>query len=269
MSMVPKLTRSFAYVAPCMADFLAASRAWKADVLCLDLEDATPPGRKDEARGVIQDFLSGGRPRAAQVLVRVNGLDTPWGQDDLRFAGAAGVDGVVLPKVEGADMVRQARDVIGRLPIWCMIETPLAVLRAEEIAAEGVEGLVIGGTDLAEGLGVARTAERLPLLHALSHVVLVARAYGVPAIDAYHHDFGDLAGIEASTLQSAQLGFHGKAVFSPDTIAIANRLFRPSEQEIKAAEAALAGSGGQGSHIDHAKAVLELARRAAETDDRP
>lgn len=266
MNSSPILARSFAYAAPCMPEYLAASRQWPADILCLDLEDATPPDRKREAREIIRDFVAAGRPVARKLLVRVNALSTEWGQEDLRFACGLDVDGILLPKVEGVAAVRLAREIVGSTPLWCLIETPLGVLRVEEVAAGGVAGLVIGGSDLSAGLGVRQTAERLSLLHALSRVVLAARAYGIPAIDSYHHDFSDMTGIEASTRQSEELGFDGKSAFSGETVAIANRIFRPTSDDVKKAEAAVTGSGGYGGHIDHARAVLERARLASLAD---
>lgn len=260
------LVRSFAYVAPCMSSALAESREWAADILCLDLEDATPPDRKDYAREVLEEYLAAGRPRAAKVLVRINALSTNWGDMDLAFVRKLPVDGLLVPKVESAETVKQVRRAIGDKCIWCLIETPLGVLRAEEIALAGAAGLVIGGSDLSAGLGARQTNERLPLLHALSHVVLVARAYSLPAIDAYHRDYFDLEGIEASTRQSEEMGFDGKSVFSAETIAIANRVFRPTPADIERAQSALSGSGGYGGHIDHARTILERARLAALAD---
>jgi citrate lyase subunit beta/citryl-CoA lyase len=269
MSTSPVLARSFAMVGPCMAPYLAQSRDWPADILCLDLEDSTPPTRKIEARDIIRDYLAVGRPRARSVLVRINGLSTPWGVSDLEFVRDLDADGVLLPKVDGAAIVRQAREILGAKALWCLIETPLGVLRAEEIAAAGVAGLVVGASDLSAGLGTRQTTDRLPLLHALSRVVLAARAYGILAIDSSHHDFVDMETIESSTRQSEELGFDGKLAFSAETVLLANRIFRPGDDDVRHAEAAIGGTGGYGGHIDHARAVLERARLAelADRDD--
>jgi citrate lyase subunit beta/citryl-CoA lyase len=258
-----RLRRSFCYVPPAYPAVLEASRQIKADVLCLDLEDSTPAAVKAGARALLTEYLAAGKPRAREVLVRVNGLDTEWGFEDLRFAARLGVDGVLLPKVEGDGMVRQAlkilADTIEAPPaLWCLVETPLGILRAEQIAACPVEGLVVGGADLAEGLGARHTPARTPLLHVLSQVVLAARAYGRTAIDAVHLDFGDLAGLEAAAQQGVELGFHGKSVFTAEAVAIANRIFAPSEQEVTQARAALSGAGGYGGHLDHARRVIAL-----------
>jgi citrate lyase subunit beta/citryl-CoA lyase len=271
MSRMQQLRRSFLYVGPTMPAMLDASRDIAADVLCFDLEDGTPPARKIEARDLIRTHLAGGAPRAREVVVRVNTLDTEWGVADLRFAAERRVDGVLLPKVEGDGMVRQAREVLAgvtdRPPaLWVMIETALGVLRAEQIAAAGVEGIVIGGADLSESLGVCNVDGRAPLLPALGHVLIAARAFDVTAIDSIHHDYRDLTAIQAATEQAADLGFDGKSVFSAETAAMANRLFRPSAAAIAHAEALLGGSEIHGAHRTHARAILGRAKLAAEAD---
>ena len=199
------------------------------------------------------------------MLVRVNAIDTEWGYDDLRFAAALGIDGVLVPKVEGEAAVRQARAVLDaaggdRVAIWCLIETPLAVLRVDQIAAHGVEGLVVGGVDLAEGLGARQTTSRLPLWHALSQVVLAARAFGITAIDAAR--MGSEDEIADGCRQSIDLGFDGKSVASAAAVALVNRLFAPSDEEIAKARTALGGTGGYGGHLAHARRVLAYAALA-------
>jgi citrate lyase subunit beta/citryl-CoA lyase len=129
---------------------LVGARDARADLICLDLEDSTPPAVKPGARRTIAAFLAAGRPAALEVLVRVNALDTSWGFEDLQFVAQLGVDGVLLPKVEGDGVVRQAQHVLAEATtnppdLWCLVETPLGVLRAEQIAATGIAGIVVGG----------------------------------------------------------------------------------------------------------------------------
>jgi citrate lyase subunit beta/citryl-CoA lyase len=247
--------RSFLYVPVTYAAPMEASRDAEADVLCFDLEDSTPLAKKPEARQIIADALKAGRPKAREVLIRVNTLDTPWGHEDLLFAAGQPIDGIVLPKVEGDGVVRQARHVMGgeARPLWAMIETPLGVLRAEQVAAERVEAFVVGGADLAETLGATHTPSRAPVWHALSQIVLVAKAYGLSAIDEVH--FGAPELLEAACLQAKELGFDGKSVFSAQAIAVANKAFAPSEEEVAQARASVA-RGGYGGHAAHARRVL-------------
>jgi citrate lyase subunit beta/citryl-CoA lyase len=259
---IVRLRRSFLYVAPFYADILADSRSLAADIICYDLEDATPPAAKIASRAVIADHLADRMPRAAERLVRVNALDTEWGHEDLRFAATLPIGGVLLPKVEGDASVRQARAVLtaaGRpdVAIWCLIETPLGVLRVEQIACAGGAGLVVGGVDLAEGLHARAVPSRLPLWHALSQVVLAARAFGIAAIDAVAAGPPDV--VEAGCRQTIELGFDGKAVFNRAGVEIVNRMFAPDEEEIARARAALEGAVGYGAHVDHARRVLAYA----------
>jgi len=258
-----RLRRSFLYTAPTYPQVLGGARALPADVMCLDLEDSTPPAAKAEARGIIASYLAEARPKAREILVRVNALDTEWGFEDLRFAASLGVDGVLLPKVEGDATVQQALKLLAQHTehppaLWCLAETPLGVLRVEQIAACGIAGLVVGGADLAEGLGARHTPSRLPLWHALSQIVLAGRAFGRCVIDAMHPDFNDIPGLEAACIQAAELGFDGKSVFSAEGVALANRIFAPSEADVAKARDAVAGKGPYAGHIAHAKHVLAL-----------
>jgi citrate lyase subunit beta/citryl-CoA lyase len=261
--------RSLLYAAPMHEASIAGGLAAPADILCLDLEDSTPPAVKVEARRVIADALGKGRPKARATMLRVNGLDTAWGYEDLRFAAGLGIDHVLIPKVEGDGTVRQALQILcetnERPPaLWCLIETPLGVLRAERIASAGIAGIVVGGGDLIEGLGAKHTMTRAPLWHALSQILLVARAYGLTAIDSIHPRFDDPAGFEISCQQAAELGFDGKSIFQPTDIALVNRLFAPNEEEVAQARKALTGAGGYGGHQAHARRVIAFHEMATE-----
>lgn len=262
-----KLRRSLLLVTPMMPQMLEASRTTAADVLCLDLEDGVPPDQKENARSRIRDFLDQARPQAIEVLVRVNALGSPWAPEDLRFAGELDIDGVLLPKAEGDGVFRQARDVLGPgKPIWCLVETALGVLRAEQLAAAGAEAFVVGGADLSESLRVRNVLARTPLLHSLGHILLVARAYGISAIDALHHDYFDMGAIEEATGQSAVLGFDGKMVFDPKTTALANRIFAPTAEDCARAAKLLEQPTAYGAHLQHARRIIEFAQLAVDRD---
>jgi citrate lyase subunit beta / citryl-CoA lyase len=240
--------RSILYMPGSNERALDKARTLPADGLILDLEDAVAPDAKAMARERVRAALAAGGYRRRETLIRVNGLATPWGYDDLLAAAGAGADGVLLPKVESGDAVRQAIAVLDTagapadLPVWCMLETPRAMLRVDEIASASprVGGLVMGTSDLAKELHAAHTPLRLPLLTALGLCLLGARAHGLPILDGVHLDLGDEEGFAAACRQGAELGFDGKTLIHPKQIAGANRAFAPSEAALAEARAIIA-----------------------------
>lgn len=219
---------------------LEKGRSLPADGLILDLEDAVAPAAKEEARRQVLEALAEGGYGHRELIVRINGLDSPWGRDDLTAAATSGADAMLLPKVETADMVRSAEKALhaagapATLRLWCMIETPLGVLNSHEIAAASprLEALVMGTSDLAKDLHAAHTPGRLPLLTSLGLCLLAARAYGLAIIDGVHLDLDDDEGFAESCRQGAEMGFDGKSLIHPRTIAEANRAFAPSPDDI-------------------------------------
>lgn len=218
-----------------------------ADVLILDLEDAVAPDAKVEARDRVVEAVRGGYGRR-EVVVRVNGLDTAWGHGDLTAVATAGAEAVLLPKVEGADGVHAALRVLesagapDALSVWCMMETPRGILRAAEIAdaSPRLGALVMGTSDLANDLHAAHTAMRLPMLTALSHCLLAARAAGLAILDGVHLDLQDDEGFAAACRQGAELGFDGKTLIHPKTIAAANAAFGPDAETVAQARRLIA-----------------------------
>jgi citrate lyase subunit beta/citryl-CoA lyase len=227
---------------------------------------------------------------AREIIVRVNALATPWGHADLAAVGAVGADAVLIPKVESADAVRQAISVLDEadgppdLPIWCMMETPRAMLRAEEIAASDarVGCLVMGTSDLAKELHAAHTPERLPMITALGLCLLAARACGLAILDGVHLDLEDEAGFTASCRQGAELGFDGKTLIHPKQIGAANAAFAPGAEALARArriieaheQAARAGQGVvvvdgrliENLHVVEARREVQLAEAIAAMD---
>ena len=235
--------RSALYVPGSNARALEKARELPADVLLFDLEDAVAPDAKEAARATVAAALAGrDRYRPRELMVRVNGLDTPWGHADLVAFAAAGADAILLPKVESADAVRRARAVLGEagaradLPIWCMMETPRGILRAEEIAdAPGVACLVMGTSDLTKDLHALHTGERLPMLVALGTCLLAARAAGIAILDGVHLDLADAEGFRAACRQGRELGFDGKTLIHPSQIGPANAAFGPDAAAVEQA----------------------------------
>lgn len=266
--------RSVLYVPGDKPRAIEKARTLRADAVILDLEDAVAPEHKDAARGNVKAALAWRWP--GPLLVRVNGLGTPWEHADREMALLAGVDGLVLPKVEDAATVHALHL---RVPLWPMIETPLGVLRAPEIAAvPGVAGLIVGANDLARTLRTRPHPERLPLLHALSAVVLAARAHGKVPLDAVFNDIRDPQGFIRECEQGRTLGFAGKTVIHPDQVELANGVFGVTDAEADEARALLAvweqaraegksvatyrGALVEQMHADAAQETLELWERA-------
>jgi len=274
--------RSVLYMPGSNARALDKSRTLPADALIFDLEDAVAPDAKVTARTqVIQTVEAGGYGKR-EILIRTNGLNTPWGYDDLAAVAAVGADAVLLPKVESAEMVRQAESVLvthgaaPELAIWCMMETPRAMLHAEEIADSSprLGGLVMGTSDLAKDLQAQHTAMRLPLITSLGLCMLAARAARIAILDGVFLDLNDLEGFVDSCRQGAELGFDGKTLIHPKQLAAANEVFAPSDEEVRLsrqiieayAEAEAQGRGVvvvdgkliEKLHVDHAKRVVAL-----------
>lgn len=273
--------RSLLYVPADKPRALQKARGLRPDALILDLEDAVAPEHKAAAREALRSAL--GDPFGVPVLVRVNGLGTEWEPGDRALVGellgAGALAGVVLPKVEAA---RELEGWPAGLALWPMIETPLGVLRAPEIAAApGVAGLLVGANDLARALDLPGHPQRLGLLHALGAVVLAARAHGRWALDAVYNDVRDPEGFAAECEQGRALGFHGKTLIHPAQLGPAHRAFGVSDEAAAQArellsaweEARRAGASvavWRGALVEqmHADAAAErLARWTRERED--
>ncbi|MEM7437820.1 MAG: CoA ester lyase, partial [Myxococcota bacterium] len=280
--------RSVLYMPGANARALEKSRGLPADALIFDLEDAVAPDAKELARKQIVAAVEQGGYGSREIFVRTNGLNTPWGYDDLVAVAGIRPHAVLLPKVESAETVRQAEAVLADhgaaddLTIWCMMETPRAMLHAEEIADASARlgGLVMGTSDLAKDLQAQHTAMRLPLITALGLCLLAARAARIAILDGVYLDLNDHEGFVDSCQQGAELGFDGKTLIHPKQIEGANRVFAPSDEEVRMSRRiidayAAAEAEGKGVvlvdgklierlHVDHAKRVVALAESIAE-----
>jgi citrate lyase subunit beta/citryl-CoA lyase len=270
--------RSMLYVPGDKPRALEKARTLACDAIIFDLEDAVAPENKPRAREAIAEAVRGGYG-TRELILRVSAPDNA---DDLALAAALPIHGVLLPKVEAPATVTTVARACPH-PIWCMIETPLGVLRAAEMAAasDRLAGFVAGTNDLAKDLRAHHTPDRAPLLTALSLMVPAARAYGLAVIDGVHLDLDDLAGFEAACRQGVELGFDGKSLVHPNSIDIANRLFGPTPDEIAQARRIVAGwaeARAQGLgvaridgtmveqlHVDAAERLLALAEAIART----
>jgi len=218
---------------------LDKARSLPADAILFDLEDAVAPAEKVNARGALAAALAMGGYGQRLRIVRINALDTGWGPDDAVAVAGMDCDAVLLPKVNGPAEIDALAALVPGLPIWAMLETPLAVLNAGAIAAHPrVQGLVMGTNDLAKDLG---SRSRAALGMALQTCLLAARAHGVLALDGVYNAFRDADGLARECAEARDLGFDGKTLIHPDQIAAANAAFAPDPAEIELARRQIAG----------------------------
>jgi citrate lyase subunit beta / citryl-CoA lyase len=250
--------RSVLYLPSSNARALEKAKSLPCDGLILDLEDAVAPDSKAAARDAACAAVASGEYGAREVAIRINGADTAWHADDLAAACAAGPDAIVVPKVGSADAVlalveaMAGHDAPDRTTLWAMVETPYAMLHAEDIAAasDRLTVLVMGTNDLAKELYAEHVPGRQPLLTGLSLALLAARATGKVILDGVYNDVKDEDGFLAECTQGRELGFDGKTLIHPGQVAGANATFAPSEHAVEDARGILqAWEDGRGSGV--------------------
>jgi citrate lyase subunit beta/citryl-CoA lyase len=256
------------------------ARTLDCDAVVLDLEDAVGPDAKDIARQAAVTAVREGGFRAGTVALRVNGLETPWGEADVAAAVEAGPDVVVAPKVGSAEGARAYETALAAAPeplrLWVMIETAAGVLNLPTLAAAGgrLEALLFGQNDLSKELGRQVGRSRTGLHPAMAWTVAAARAAGLTPLDGVFNDVADLQGLEAECREGREFGFDGKCLIHPGQVETANRVFAPSEEEAAWARAVVAafddpanaGKGvvrAQGKmaerlHLEQARRILGL-----------
>lgn len=238
--------RSVLYMPGSNARALEKAAGLPADALILDLEDAVAPEAKALAREQVCAAVKARRFGKREVIIRVNGLDTEWGHDDIEAAAAAAPDAILVPKIDDAAGAAHAEQHMAEAPrgcaLWLMMETPLAIFNANAIAASGgrLSCLVMGTNDLVKELRAQHTPGREALLASLNLAVLAARAHGLTVIDGVFNEIADTQGFEAVCRQGRSLGFDGKTLIHPSQIEGANRAFSPDPQEVARARAILA-----------------------------
>ena len=240
--------RSALYMPASNLKALEKARTLPADAVILDLEDAVAPEAKETARAQAVEAVKAGGFGRREVVIRVNGLDTPWGRDDLAAAASAGPDAILVPKVNSAQDVAAYDAAISSAPshtrLWAMIETCRALFALDAIAGAAQTSKmtcwVMGTNDLAKEMRCRQTADRAPFWGPLSLSVAAARAHGLTILDGVYNDIDNDAGFEAVCEQGVDFGFDGKTLIHPRQVDICNRVFSPSEGDVAWSKAVIA-----------------------------
>jgi len=279
--------RSVLYLPSSNERALEKAKSIPVDALILDLEDSVAPDAKEQAREKACAAVRSGAYGRRELTIRVNGLGSEWHDADLAAASAAGPDAIVVPKVNSADEVRglvAAMDAAGapeHTRLWAMVETPVAVLHAEQIAraSDRLACLVLGINDLYKELGATFAPGRAAIQTSLQLAILAARAAGVAVVDGVFNDVRDADGFLAEARQGREMGFDGKTLIHPGQVEPCNDVFAPDADEVERARAVIAAfeaarAQGRGVatldgrlienlHVDTARKVLATAEAVA------
>lgn len=234
--------RSALYMPGSNARALEKAKTLDADVIIFDLEDAVAPEAKPAAREQVCAAVASGAYGRRELVVRINGLDTSWGADDIRAAAQAQPSALLIPKVESPDQLTAVAEIAGQsagLPqLWAMIETPMAIVNLADIARAASEPatplacFVIGINDLVKDTRASLDADRTAALYWLSTIVTTARAFGIDVLDGVYNNFKDLDGFLAECRHGLMLGMDGKTLIHPGQIDGANTTFSPSAEDV-------------------------------------
>lgn len=271
MSIRPR--RSVLYMPGSNARALEKARTLPADGLILDLEDAVAPDAKAEARGRVVEAVKAGGFGPREVVIRVNGLDTPWGSDDIEAAASARPDAILIPKVQDPEQLLtvgrrlEALGVPAETRVWAMIETPLAILDIKSVAQAGQNPLsrlsvfVLGTNDIAKETRAALVPGRAPMVSWLMQVIAGGHAYGIDVLDGVWNAFQDMEGFAAECAQGVEMGMDGKTLIHPSQIEPCNAAFSPPEAEVARARSIIAAFD---LPENAAKGVIQLEGRMVE-----
>ena len=235
--------RSALYMPAANARAIEKARDLPCDVVILDLEDAVAPEAKALARDQAAAAVRQGGFGRREVVIRVNGLDTPWGLEDLAAAIEARPDAILVPKVSSGHDVRAYGAVeAGGVALWAMIETCAALFALDDIAraGAGLSALVVGTNDLAKEMRCRLSVERAALVGPLSLIVAAARAHGLVVLDGVFNDIADADGLARQCAQGLEFGFDGKTLIHPSQVEPANAAFSPTPEEIAWSQAVTA-----------------------------
>jgi len=282
--------RSMLYVPGCNTHYLERARTLAADSVILDLGDPILIDAKIQSRENVVAAVKKGGYGKREVVIRVNDLDSIWGADDIKAVANIGADAILFPNIESREDVlraQQALDEAGgcHMPIMVMIESPIAVLNAKEIASasDRIICIVMATSDLISQLHAHVTHERSAILTSLSLVILAARAYGRCVIDGITSDFKNMHSFEYACRLGRDMGLDGKSLVHPAQIAYCNDAYTPKATEISHAREIIkalkeANASGQGTvvvndklvehhHIKAAQRLIQLHESIAELEE--
>lgn len=230
-----KPRRSVLYMPGSNARALEKAKTLSADCFIFDLEDAVAPDAKAGARQQVCDAVANGGYGKRELVIRINSLASEWGKDDLAAAFKAKPNAILVPKVNTPDDLAALSGI--DIPLWAMMETPLAMFNAKDIAfAPGLEAFVMGTNDLAKETGASLERDRHAMVPWLMTSVAAARASGISIIDGVYNDFKNDDGLRAEALQGADFGMDGKTIIHPGQIAACNEIFAPSVTDVETAQ---------------------------------
>jgi citrate lyase subunit beta / citryl-CoA lyase len=283
--------RSLLFMPGSNARALEKGRNLPADGLILDLEDSVAPESKAKAREQIAQAIGAKAYGRREVLIRINGLDTPWWSEDLAMAAKAGPDGILVPKASGAQelaaLSKRLNEVGAEASVrlWAMIETARAVLHAEELAASSrdlnprLAGFVFGPNDISRETRIRMLPGRAAMIPMITHCILATRSYGLEILDGPYSDFSNVDGFAVECRQGRDLGFDGKTLIHPGQIDACNAIFTPSAEEVAQARRIIAAfelpeNASRGAiqldgqmverlHVDMAKRTVAIAEAIA------
>jgi (3S)-malyl-CoA thioesterase len=256
--------RSALYIPGSKERALEKAQTLATDAIIFDLEDAVAPDEKIAARALLVKTVSSANFGNRAKIVRVNGLDTEWGADDIAAFVGADIDALLIPKVSTPEDLDAVAEMIPNTPLWAMMETALGMLNATAIAAHPrLAGMVMGTNDLAKELNSRFRADRLPMQAGLGLCLLAAKAHNLIIIDGVYNAFKDDDGLRAECDIGRDMGFDGKTLIHPAQLDIANTAFAPSEAEVTLAQRHIdafnaAKSAGQGVAVVDGKIVENL-----------
>jgi citrate lyase subunit beta/citryl-CoA lyase len=243
-----KPRRSMMYVPGCNKRYLEKAKILRADTIILDLGDPILLDAKTQSRENVIEMLKVKGYGKREVVVRVNDFDSPWGLDDIKAVAPHQPDAILFPNIESREdiinCIKELDQCGGQnISVMVMIESPLAVLNAKEIASasDRIICMVLATSDLISQMYARTTQNRIALTTSLSMVILAARAYGLSVIDGIHSNLKDTASFEYACRMGRDMGFDGKSLVHPDQLAYANDAYTPKPIEIEQAKAIISG----------------------------
>ncbi len=244
--------RSVLYMPGSNARAIEKARTLPADAVILDLEDSVAPDSKVAARQQVMEAVKAGGFGPREVIVRVNGIDTPWHADDVTAAGHAAPDAILIPKITTTDQL----EMIGqrlldmradrRIRVWAMIESPVALFNILSLASEAADSesrlaaFVMGTNDIAKETRARIVPGRAPMMGWLMNCIAAARIYGIDILDGVYNDLGNAEGFARECAEARDMGFDGKTLIHPNQIGPCNAAFSPSPDEVAQAKKMIA-----------------------------